>query len=1143
MVDRTIVYRLQADVAAAEANIRHFGSTVRKTAGDLTAVGKEGEKFRRGLTDVGDTAGKVGLVAAAGLGATVKAAMDWESAWAGVSKTVDGSATQMGKLEGQLRELARTMPATHQEIAATAEAAGQLGVARDDVAAFTEIMVQLGETTNLTADEAATSIAQFMNVMKSTGDDVDEIGNTLVDLGNKGASTEAQILNMAQRLSGAGSLVGATEADVLALASAMANLGIQSELGGGAIQRVFTGIYQKAAQGADGLTGFAEVAGMTAQDFADQWANDPIRAFDAFLQGLGRIKESGGNVVGTLDDLGIKGTQNLQVMLRLAGAGDMLTSTLDQSSSAWEQNTALTDEYGKRADTTAAQVQVAWNQIKDAAIESGSAILPVVAEAAGVVGDLATAFGGLPGPVKASVTGLAGVTAVLGGGLWFTAKTINGVATMRSALADLNVTADGTKSKLGGLATAGTVAAGVYALSGAVVALANSLDESLPGLETLQGRLIDLASTPAGFSVSLGQEFDSLGASIDRLADPSKWQQLNDMAGSFNDAILPGDARDKGVREATKEIDALDSALASLATSGNGDMAADALDRLIEAYGLTGDQAEWLRSQLPKYDEALAGVENQAKLTGGATDDMAGATDGLAGAVGTATAEVEDFGDVLDRLNEKLSGRADMRSYEAAIDDFTKSIKENGNTFDINTEKGRTNQAQLDNIASTALKVSENMGRAARQKFLTGAIQDLRTMGESMGVPKSEINKLIALLREANNTNVKPKIDVDTAASMAKIQAVRNSIESLRDRNLTITTVHKVVGNAADALPYRGEADGGVLSFYANGGMREQHIAQIAPAGSWRVWAEPETGGEAYIPLAPAKRERSIDIWEEVGARLGVQFERFAAGGATGGKKRKRRSASGGLDSPMDLTPTEEEEARAAEAARLYYEQLATAERERERAEQQRIAIAEATLEGQQRAWDIATDAAQAQVDAAQSMVDAVQNSMQRIGEAATSAFSGSWFSGGRDRGLWTGSGSGDWRARGQAAISGLEERDALITQLSGLGLTGPALEDLLGNQDNAGIAAMIKAGEIGDYAAMFARFQQLQQSVSQHAGIAGYGAEYGAAQAVMAQATSQLAALTAAIQAARPITVLEAVSAQATAQELARLLAMTGSG
>lgn len=85
-------------------------------------------------------------------------------------------------------------------------------------------------------------------------------------------------------------------------------------------------------------------------------------------------------------------------------------------------------------------------------------------------------------------------------------------------------------------------------------------------------------------------------------------------------------------------------------------------------------------------------------------------------------------------------------------------------------------------------------------------------------------------------------------------------------------------------FPSKNQADGGVLSYYADGGLRpEQHVAQIAPAGSWRVWAEPETGGEAYIPLAQSKRTRSKAIAEETVRRLGGRgIQWYAHGGLSG---------------------------------------------------------------------------------------------------------------------------------------------------------------------------------------------------------------------------------------------------------------------
>jgi hypothetical protein len=98
---------------------------------------------------------------------------------------------------------------------------------------------------------------------------------------------------------------------------------------------------------------------------------------------------------------------------------------------------------------------------------------------------------------------------------------------------------------------------------------------------------------------------------------------------------------------------------------------------------------------------------------------------------------------------------------------------------------------------------------------------------------------------------------------------------------VTVTVIPRVAPGSS--VPWANkpqvQADGSLLSFYAGGGMREQHVAQIAPAGAWRVWAEPETQGEAYIPLASSKRARSKQILSEVAHRFGASVDFHAEGG------------------------------------------------------------------------------------------------------------------------------------------------------------------------------------------------------------------------------------------------------------------------
>lgn len=109
-----------------------------------------------------------------------------------------------------------------------------------------------------------------------------------------------------------------------------------------------------------------------------------------------------------------------------------------------------------------------------------------------------------------------------------------------------------------------------------------------------------------------------------------------------------------------------------------------------------------------------------------------------------------------------------------------------------------------------------------------------------------------------------------------------SSVKNWLSSNLSFSAIGSLVGLRSGGIVVNAEGgimrayiDGGIdqLEQYANGGRRgERHVAQIAPAGSWRVWAEPETGGEAYIPLARSKRGRSTAILDEVAGRFGYQL-------------------------------------------------------------------------------------------------------------------------------------------------------------------------------------------------------------------------------------------------------------------------------
>lgn len=395
----------------------------------MAAAGKEAAKLSREFATVGRQMTQVGglltraitlPLVAMGAGA-VKAASDFESSFAGVRKTVEATEPEFAALAQGLRDMAKEIPVNVNELNKVAESAGQLGIKKDDILQFTRTMADLGVTTNLTADEAATATAQIQNIFGTAGKDVDRFGATLVALGNAGASTEKDIIAMGLRIAGAGNQVGLSQAQVLSFASALSSVGINAEAGGSAISRVFLKINDAVAKGGADLREFARVAGMTGPAFKQAFETDAATATVAFIEGLKRLKDSGENVNVTLEGLVGKNIIIKDTLMRASGAGKMLREQLELGDRAWKENSALVKEAAERYKTFESQLTVLWNQVKDVAITLGTSLLPIlkdmiglVTPMVGVIGQLAHWFAALPEPVRMTALGIAALLASVG---------------------------------------------------------------------------------------------------------------------------------------------------------------------------------------------------------------------------------------------------------------------------------------------------------------------------------------------------------------------------------------------------------------------------------------------------------------------------------------------------------------------------------------------------------------------------------------------------------------------------------------------------------------------------------------------------------------------------------------------------------
>lgn len=476
----------------------NFGNTLQSVGGKMTGLGN--------TMTVGVTAPIV-----AGVGAVVKSAMSWESAFAGVKKTNDEVVDSNGNvvysyadLENGLRGLAAQLPASHEEIAGVAEAAGQLGIKSQDVVSFTKTMIDMGESTNLSAEDAASAIAKIANITGLTSDEYQRFGSSVVALGNNFATTESDIVSMANRLAASGTLAGLTNQEILGLATAMSSVGIEAEAGGTAMTQTLAAIESAVAAGGEDLQKFATVAGESAQEFADKWKNHPIEAIQDFIRGLGKLDEKGESATMVLDDMQLSGVRQSNMLKSLALAADTMTGAVDLSNRAWNENTALTNEASTRYETTESKLKMLKNQVVDMAIDFGGPFVDALKNGLEAskpliqtLSDMAKKFNELSPAQQQHIMKWLAISAAAGPALSILGKLTTGLGSMFKVFGSVNSGIGKLVGKLApmasGLTGVGSAAVGATGAAsnfgGAVGLLSNPLGLVVGGAAALAGGL------------------------------------------------------------------------------------------------------------------------------------------------------------------------------------------------------------------------------------------------------------------------------------------------------------------------------------------------------------------------------------------------------------------------------------------------------------------------------------------------------------------------------------------------------------------------------------------------------------------------------------------------------------------------------
>lgn len=414
---------------AAKAKLLSFASAADKISSKLSNAGS---KLTTQLT----------LPLLAGFSYAAKEFIDFDKAYKGVIKTVDADEATLKRLREDIVALsgANIVTQSKEQIAEVASNAGQLGIHVENILGFSKAMLQLADSTNLTATDAAQGLAKFANVVGLDQKEFSNLGSAIVALGNNSATMEDQILAMGMRIASAGKQARMSVADIMGVAAALSSVGIEAEMGGTAFSKTLTNIDIAVAKGEQASKKYANIAGMSAKAYRELWRENSAQAFVKLIEGLQKISKEGGNVAIALESIGIKETRVRDTITRAVSSGELLTGAIELSNKAYKENTALAKEAALKNESYAARIAMLKNRFDNASMALGEGLMPVLEKGMGHVDKLINSFVKLDDKQKINIINL-GLTAMaigpvtkgLGGLIGAIGKTARAISFLKSS--------------------------------------------------------------------------------------------------------------------------------------------------------------------------------------------------------------------------------------------------------------------------------------------------------------------------------------------------------------------------------------------------------------------------------------------------------------------------------------------------------------------------------------------------------------------------------------------------------------------------------------------------------------------------------------------------------------------------------------
>lgn len=793
------------------------------------------------------------------ISASAESAQEIDSSYRNMRKTVNGTEEDFEALKQSALNFSKTHVTSADQILEIQAMGGQLGIAVNDLDKFSQTVSNLNIATNISdAEEMSEKLGQLASITGMTSNEYDKFADSLVRLGNNTPTLESNIMDVSSRIGSMASIVGMSVPDILALSTAVAATGQQSEAAGTAISNTMSDIENAVGKGGEALEGFASVAGMSAENFANTWNTSPIEAIKSFITGLKDIEANGGSADTTLNDLGITGVRQKQALLGLTQTVDVLNDSLTMSNDAWN---GVSDQWGnagdaareaeRKAEGFSGQMSILENNMQVLGATVADSLAPWLEKANELFGVVSSAVDGLDDSQKQAIISLAGMVTALGPLLTIAGALIpvytrlkNQSILMQAQMEAFGVAAKGTINPIGSLGKKMSGLPSVLGKAGSAMSKFGSLSIGA------QGAIISLALIIGQQLVSAIQDYvqkqEQFKQSTDGLVNAQKDAQkavkemgisTSSTAGEVDNAAVSYKGLSKAMEESAKQ---------------GADMAEEQKNwwteyytnsKLVERYISTiedlGSKGELTKGEIAKLQNA---VEGYNKITGDSvtiTDEVTGSLSKsndelranadnwreaaeaqayqkfMGEAIEKSVKDQENLTKAQQAYNDALNAMAEGNQIAGAGEEQRKQLQEATKAFNDSTIAAQNYEDKLNGTGQSMLSwigSNKNYTDALAQNGVkidsfTNYVKSLGLSQEQLAMKTpQEVNAMVLAYANLSNSSVgfdRAKAAIDglglsqeqvSTLSPNQIAIITNAYQTMQDAGMNVDEVKNKVG-------------------------------------------------------------------------------------------------------------------------------------------------------------------------------------------------------------------------------------------------------------------------------------------------------------------------------------------------------------